>query len=162
MSFQLFTIRVTIISSRTIRQTHFNYFIQLCKYMDLNWYCFLATNFWITIDFTLRLPYNWRVPLGYLIAVVFQLLFFLGVLEIFVTFYIIYLDVCQFAVTLADDIEETFRNFKQEISNSRGTVTSTKQIEHYKRLSEIVEFHSNVIQLSQTHWSKIDDSQLNS
>lgn len=94
------------------------------------------------------------MPLGYLVAVTFQLVNFLGVLEIFLTFLIIYIDVCQFAITLADDIEYRFGVFSQDISQCHGTFSIKQQIALYDRLCEIIEFHSNAVQLSENWYSK--------
>lgn len=100
--------------------------------------------------FPSRLPYNWKSSsVGYLAAVSFQLINFLGVLEIFVTFLIFYVGICEFSLAFAEDIEQSFYKLNQSVAHSRaGNAQITKKSKPHPKLSEIIEFHGLVVQLS--------------
>lgn len=94
------------------------------------------------------MPFDWRTPITYLLAVAYQCIFFLSVLEIFVTFLVIYFGICNFLVAFVSDIEQNFTDFRQKVINCRRKFTAEQQIQLYQSLNKIVEFHSNAIQLS--------------
>lgn len=96
----------------------------------------------------IRLPFNWRSVIGYVFATIIELLFFLGVLEIFVAFLVIYFGICQFCVAFATDIKDRFGDFKHDAERCNGKFSIDKQFELYKNLCKIIEFHSQAIQLS--------------
>lgn len=98
-----------------------------------------------------RLPFKWKSPLGYAVASVFQWVFFFSVLEIFSTFLAIYLGICQYSVAFVEDVEQSFRDFQQNIARYHGVYPLNKQTELYRKLCEIIEFHSRAMQLSFIH-----------
>lgn len=81
--------------------------------------------------------------MGYLAAVTFQLLTFLGVLEIFVTFLIVYVGICQFSLAFAEDIEQSLHSLDQSFA---------KHAKVHPKLGETIEFHAKAIQLSFWHF----------
>lgn len=91
--------------------------------------------------------------MGYLAAILFQMFNFLGVLEIFVTFLIFYVGICQFLLGFAEDIKESFHALEQSSIELRDNPTQiTKQSKLYTKISELVTFHGNVIRLSFGHF----------
>lgn len=68
---------------------------------------------------------------------------FVGVLEIFTTFLLIFFLVCQFAMALADDFLMDLNKF-----NRQTLYTRKQQQEIHRQLNEMDEFHSNMMQLS--------------
>lgn len=90
--------------------------------------------------------------MGYLAAISFQMFNFIGVLEIFVTFLIFYVGICQFLLGFAEDIKESFHALEQSSVELRDHPTQiTKQSKLYTKISELVTFHGNVIRLSFGH-----------
>lgn len=98
--------------------------------------------------FVYSLPFNWRSVLGYVVATVLELLFFFGALEIFVTFLVIFLGLSQFCIAFAKDIKDRFDDFKHHTEQLRGKFLAFEQVELYKKLCKIIEFHSQAMQLS--------------
>lgn len=98
-----------------------------------------SIEFVFKLDF--RLPFDWKGSFSYIIATVIQMVFFLGVLEIFVTFLVIYFGICEFCVAFVDDIEDRFLAFKQFVDTNHNS-----QQEIYEKLCKIIEFHTNAIQ----------------
>lgn len=87
--------------------------------------------------------------MGYLAAISFQMFNFVGVLEIFVTFLIFYVGICQVLLGFAEDIKESFHALEQSSVELRDSPTQiTKQSKLYTKISELVTFHGNVIRLS--------------
>lgn len=94
-----------------------------------------------------RLPFNWQTPVTYVLGAAYQLLFFLSVLEIFVSFLLIYFGICHFLVAFVADIDQNFADFRQDVIACRRRFTAERQIHLYQSLKKIIEFHSNAIQL---------------
>lgn len=95
-----------------------------------------------------RLPFNWRSMIGYIFATVFQSILFFGVLEIFLTVLVVFLGICQFLIAFATDIRDRFDDLKHRVELCRRKFPIANQLGLYKNLCEIVEFHSEAIQLS--------------
>lgn len=88
-------------------------------------------------------------------AVSFQLITFLGVLEIFVTCLAIYFGICEFAIAFADDFVADFNEINQRIGKCNGNFSLKKQQTILnRRLTEIMEFQANAIQLSSCKFNK--------
>lgn len=113
---------------------------------------------WI-ISNIFRLPYDWRNPFGYMFAVSYQLITFLGVLEIFVTCLVIYLGVCKFSIAFADDFVANFGEISHKIGECNGNFTSNKQTILNQQLTEIMDFQVNAVQLS-VHFENIRNQTL--
>lgn len=113
---------------------------------------------WI-ISNIFRLPYDWRNPFGYMFAVAYQLITFLGVLEIFVTCLVIYLGVCKFSIAFADDFVANFGEISHKIGECNGNFTSKKQTILNQQLTEIMDFQVNAVQLS-VHFENIKNQTL--
>lgn len=94
--------------------------------------------------------------MSYVFATALQSLFFLGVLEIFVTFLVIYIGICEFCVAFADDIDHQFRVFDLEVQFCCGRFSPAKQSELFQRLCEIMQFHVIAIQLVEHLQIQID------
>ncbi|XP_031633866.1 uncharacterized protein LOC116347428 isoform X2 [Contarinia nasturtii] len=92
------------------------------------------------------LPFNWKTPIGYTFAVAFQLLTFLGVLELFLAFIAIYIGICQYAMAFADDIEENIQDLNNDVEYCNRNCAAPKQTEIRKKLRDIVAFHSRSVQ----------------
>lgn len=88
-----------------------------------------------------RLPFDWNDPFSYIVATVIQMLFFFGVLEIFVTFLVIYFGICEFCVAFVGDLEDRFSAFKEFVDVNRENQTKI-----YENLCEIIEFHISAMQ----------------
>lgn len=152
MSSRSYTVRITNTFTFITQPTRFNCFIPLRKSIEriLIWtFVWVRNKNKITILLDLnRLPFNWKTPLGYTVASAIQILFFFSVLEIFITFIMIYFGICRCAVAFVEDIEQNFRNIHQNILDYNGVFPSNDQNPLYKKLCEIIEFHSNALQLS--------------
>lgn len=107
-----------------------------------------SINWFLRPIFSFRFPFDWRTPIGYMFATSIQILFFFCVLEVFVTFLIVYVSVCQFAIAFVEDLEESFRKFENSVRNCGGQFSDSKQKALYLNLCRIVHFHVTVIQLS--------------
>lgn len=144
---------------------HSNYFTRLCEFIWFELIYFFysppITIFLYLLNMILRLPFEWKSPLGYALASVFQWIFFFSVLEIFVTFLAIYLGICQYSVAFVEDIEQSFRDFHQDILRYRGVYPPDERDQLYGKLCEIIEFHSRAMQLSfihSFHWKLVSNS----
>lgn len=147
----------------------FNYFILQSKYPSVHsvdnnlfiptqnntlfysFFCFLVVN----NSNAIRLPFNWKTPVGYVLATAFQLITFFGVLEIFATILIIYIAICQFAVAFTDDIKKELRQVDRSIANCRGVFSSEERTQLKAKLGEIIELHWNAIRLSSIEFKGI-------
>lgn len=86
--------------------------------------------------------------MGYVFATALEMLFFLGVLEIFGTILVIYFSICEYSIAFATDIKDRCGEFKKNAELCRGKFPMAKQTELYENLCEIIEFHSEAIQFS--------------
>lgn len=114
--------------------------VRLCKALSMfqcHW--FLSKNF--------RLPYDWHSPLGYALAVAYQMITFLGVLVIFVTCLAIYFGICKFAITFADDFVAEFNKISHQIANCHGNFSPQDHTTLNRQLTVIMEFQENAIRL---------------
>lgn len=81
-------------------------------------------------------------------AVSYQLITFLGVLEIFITCLVIYITICKFSVAFADDFVANFNDISRKIGECNGNFTSIKRTILNQQLTDIMDFQINAIQLS--------------
>lgn len=89
-------------------------------------------------------------------AILYQLITFLGVLEIFITCLVIYIAICKFSIAFADDFVANFNEINREIGECNGNFTSKNRTILNQRLTEIMDFQLNAIQLSAKNYlSKI-------
>lgn len=130
---------------------HFDWFGRRCFWAEYS----TMVSFRLTFDHRLfkilinflsiwRLPFNWRHPLGFLVAVFLQIIaviFPFRYLSCFITFA---LGSYLFVSTLTNDVVNYVKSINDDAKKSKS------KIDIYKKLSELVHLHSDGKQLSET------------
>lgn len=93
------------------------------------------------LDTSFRLPFEWKTPIGYLMCVMIQIpiLYLLGDMFFFITLFITTL--CIFVTDFVTDIEERLRSLNEMVLD-KTMMIADKRIEMTKKLSDIIQFHS--------------------
>lgn len=94
------------------------------------------------------MPWNWKTPLGYLIAVAIQYSWItLGVFMV-VSCLNIFAGVWILVGAYAIDIKKNLFNLNNIVIKAKYNVSVQKRIEIMKKLCNVIHFHSDIIQLS--------------
>lgn len=97
----------------------------------------------------LRLPFEWRAPIPYLLATAFEISVGFHIPVIYVIVILLYIGLCALLTTFAADLEEELRTFEmgnvQDI-NRQSTGLIGSRIKIKKKLYEFIQFHAETTQ----------------
>lgn len=98
--------------------------------------------------FYVRLPFDWRTPLGYLFAELFEVVAYASVVLCVTTIFCIYGGCCWVFVTFIQDIADDLKLL------SVGGASNRHQKKRQERFRETIRLHSDVKELSRKEHSK--------
>lgn len=95
--------------------------------------------------YTFRLPFDWRNPLGYTIAFIFQFILSMDLLITILSLTIYAIGTCLILMSLAEDIKCDLNSVKM---NARHKKHSGNRLQMFVEFSHLIQFHSSSKQLS--------------
>lgn len=101
-----------------------------------------SISYWLCIKHILRLPYDWKNPIGYLVAVSALLLWALFPFQYMGCIITLAFGVFMFATALVKDLNGVLHSINSMINDKES------RNEMYKELSEFIRIHANAKQLS--------------
>lgn len=97
------------------------------------------------------MPFEWRAPIPYIIAVTFQVVTGSHTAVIYVITTLLYVGLCAFLTTFVTELEEELQLFEMDnihqIDNNQ-TRLNEKRVAIKKKLCEFIQLHADTTQLS--------------
>ena len=103
--------------------------------------------FYFQID---RLPFNWKNPIGYGIAVALQISIVSYPLRYLACFFTLAFGAYLIGTTIAKHVVEDMKSTNDDIKFSKS------KIDVFKKLSELIQMHSDAKQLNETRIDLLD------
>lgn len=102
----------------------------------------------ILISILFRYPFDWKNPVGYTFMILFQISYFFVSCSAFSFPLILFVGICMFATSFADDLKACLRIWKYTQNLNKKQPKSKKAKEMFENLKLIINFHGEAIQLS--------------
>lgn len=95
-----------------------------------------------------RLPFDWKIPSGYLLAAFQQAISLYAYGTIFVVVPGLYFNCCLFSMVLPSDIEKCLRNLNTRIISNQTVLSRERRFESKIEFYKVIKFHCDADELS--------------
>lgn len=94
------------------------------------------------------MPFEWRAPIPYLAAVIFEIGVGSHTAVIYVITILLYVGLCVFLTTFATELEEKLQLFEMDNIHGSQQRSKEKRVSIKKKLCEFIQLHADTTQLS--------------
>ena len=104
-----------------------------------------------TFFFLLRLPFEWRSPVAYLIAVIFEAIETIAMVLVYLYTLTLFFGTCMFLAAFCADLQKSLQLLDRKMEKIADDIKAKRWIDRGKieeLLHELIHFHSDAIQLS--------------
>lgn len=104
----------------------------------------------VNVLFFSRFPFNWKTPMGFLVACIMESFFFTALLEIALYVLLLYVGLCKHSMIFVDDIVTNLESIsaKYDEYSNKSKLSEEKWSELRLDFLNTVKFHSEAVQLS--------------